>query len=270
VTEYSTGNEVASVPHDSAILALAFHPHNSSTLLTGAMDGTHKIIDCTNKPQPKVIQVFKDHTKYVVRVAWHPSGDMFATCSYDHSVCLYAKNDNLYALKKRFYYSANVEAIAFTPDGQTLIIAVREDNYLHYIDPNTLEEEKYNMNQNLDDHVSFNALDLSIHPHGNYLLVATDKHRVIMFRTGTSDQVRNFYGMVNDSYSQPRVAWHPSGHYVYCTSQEKTIHVYSVATEKLIHKNQDHVATVRDLSHHPSENLLASCSYDKTVKLWKP
>ena len=72
------------------------------------------------------------------------------------------------------------------------------------------------MNATLDEHVSFTALDVNFSPDGDYLLVSTDKSRMIMYRIESgSTPVRNFYGATNDGFSQPRNLWHPSGKYVY-------------------------------------------------------
>jgi hypothetical protein len=38
-------------------------------------------------------------------------------------------------------------------DGKLLLVAAREDNYLHCVDMDTLTEWKLNMNANQDDHV---------------------------------------------------------------------------------------------------------------------
>ena len=45
------------------------------------------------------------------------------------------------------------------------------------------------MNSNGDDHVSFTALDLSVSPSGNHILIATDKDRLILYRTESEVQV---------------------------------------------------------------------------------
>ena len=117
-----------------------------------------------------------------------------------------------------------------------------------------------NMNPNLDDWVSFTVMDIALSPDGAYLLAATDKNRCLVhvhpplasrprppradlrtaalstaasavrcaaalgrYKVGDSDQLRGFYGLDNDGYANPRCAWHPSGLYVYCTSQDNTV-----------------------------------------------
>ena len=52
------------------------------------MDAQHTVVDVNTA---KIVQHFNDHQKYVVRTSWHPGGHMFATGSYDRTVCLYKK-----------------------------------------------------------------------------------------------------------------------------------------------------------------------------------
>jgi len=84
--------------HSGAVLSLDFHPtqpyilnriissYASRLLLSSSMDRSHKIFDIESG---EAVQVFHDHAKYVTRVRWHSSGDMFASSSYDHTVCIY-------------------------------------------------------------------------------------------------------------------------------------------------------------------------------------
>lgn len=48
------------------------------------------------------------------------------------------------------------------------------------------------MNATLDDHISFSALDVNFSPDENYILVSTDRDRVIMYRIGNSTPVIQF------------------------------------------------------------------------------
>lgn len=60
---------------------------------------------------------------------------------------------------------------------------------------------KVNFNENQDDHVSFTALDVSVSPDGKYLLVSTDKSRLIVYPIGGSSQVsRRFENPLTASF----------------------------------------------------------------------
>jgi WD40 repeat protein len=81
-------------------------------------------------------------------------------------------------------------------------------------------------------------------------------------------QVLNFYGMDHSEFSQPRIAWHPSGRYFYCTSGDRLIQAYAVATRSVVYKLEGHTGTVRDLCYDRSRDCLWSCAYDQSVREW--
>ena len=120
-----------------------------------------------------------------------------------------------------------------------------------------------------------------------FLLVATDKSRIIMFAANSGHQLRNFYGAVNDlyddalfnvcqlkllirgrRYTQCRVAWSPNNSYVYCTSQDHTVCVWEVATQRLVHRLKGHTKTLRDIDVVPSSGALVTGSFDRSLRFW--
>jgi len=250
------------------VLALNFHPIRHTVIAIGSFNGSHFVVDYEKKDS-KVLQAFSDHSKYVVSVKWSPGGQYLATASHDKTVNIYREEStNKWISLKTFPFLGTVEAIEWIKN-DVLLVGVRNDNYLRAIDVTTLRETaKYNMNARGDDHVSFTAMHIAASPDGNFVLVATDRHRAILFRTGTARQVRNFYGTTNDSYSSPRVAWSVCGQFVYSTSQDNAIYVWDVATQKIVQKLEGHTQIVRDLCRHPQFNVLATASYDKTMRLW--
>lgn len=255
----------------SPVLHLDFNPHPTTPhlLLASCMNGSHSLLDCNTK---EIVSTVSDHSKYALRVKWSPCGGMYATCSRDQTVRLYRKHDDKWPFVKEFDFSGSVEAIEWLGPHR-LLVAVRDDNYLRSIDVETMQESsKYNMNIKGDDHVSFNAIDLVASADRTCVLACTDVHRMIMFKINGNGarQVRNFYGAVNDSYSNSRGAWSYTDKYVYCTSQDNLVYGWSVHNERVVTTLQGHDKAVRGLASSQSTELLASCSYDRTVKLWAP
>jgi WD40 repeat protein len=287
VTDAATGTRICAFPtaHAAAILSVDFNPRFSHLLLTSAMDGSVRICDIRNGGS--ILQSFQDHRKYVVCARWSPDGTHFATASHDHSVNLYrcdrdSDSDNAdgvlvaptsFTKLKTFLFNTNAESLAFSHDGE-LIIAVREDNYLHIADVATQTISKFNMNEKGDDHVSFSALFISLSPlettNEEFILVSTDADKLFLYHRGDSAPVRTFYGSHNDAYCQPRNGWHVSGKYIYSTSQDHQQYCWDVRTQLLVAKMPGHASPVRDMRAHPDLPLLVTGSFDKTVRLWGP
>jgi COMPASS component SWD3 len=125
-----------------------------------------------------------------------------------------------------------------------------------------------NMNAIGDDFVSFTAMDVSTSPDDKYILVSTDKDRLILYRSNTGQQVANFYGAISNEYSHPRHCWHPSGQYIYATSQNKAIHVWEVASQKIVTCLEGHSGDVRGLIYCLGMKMLFSCGFDGVVNVW--
>eukprot|EP01130_Rhizamoeba_saxonica_P015230 TRINITY_DN6790_c2_g1_i2.p1 TRINITY_DN6790_c2_g1~~TRINITY_DN6790_c2_g1_i2.p1 ORF type:complete len:130 (+),score=12.99 TRINITY_DN6790_c2_g1_i2:118-507(+) len=124
------------------------------------------------------------------------------------------------------------------------------------------------MNELGDEFVSFNCLNLVATPDQNHVIATTDNNRSIMFKVGTHLQARNFYGTVNNEFSRPTSIVDISSSLLFSTSQDQNIYVFDMANEQIIHQYQGHNAVIRDLAINPNDGQLASCSYDKTVKIW--
>jgi len=256
-------------------ICLEFHPTVPGMLALGAMDGDLWVLRGVGVEgaEPEVAWRVRAHQKYVVRLRWTPRG--LASASYDKTVALFraeegsAPQEARLREAKRWAFGAAVEALEVTGGGE-LVVAARDDNYLSYVDLAApgLPLRRVNMNANLDDHVSFTALDLRCSPSGAHLLVQTDKDRLIIMRTGTSLHVRNLYGASNDAFSQPRAVWHPSGKYIFGTSQDRRLYVWNVVSGEVLYTMAGHAQFVRDLCFHPTEELLLTCSYDRSIRWW--
>ncbi|CAG8487677.1 7756_t:CDS:2 [Ambispora gerdemannii] len=280
--------------HKSPVLCVDFHPDYPTLMLSGSMDSTVVLVNVNTN---ETLQTFKDHSKYVIHARFSPDGSMFATASHDHTVNFYKmlppstvpntprspasprsptfnnQIDIKYAKVHSMIFTGNVEAFCFLPNNESLVIGVREDNYLHYVDLVNFQDTKYNMNENGDEWVSFTPMDISPSPHNNgkYLLVSTDDEtgRQILFLVNSDVQVRNFYGARVNKFSTPRHCWHPSGKYFYVTDDTKgDICIFDVATAKIIGRLEGHTSIVKSLWFDIERDLLISCGFDKTIRVW--
>jgi len=208
----------------------------------------------------------------VTTVAWSPCGTHFATCSHDKTVVVYCQAEGAWAAQGKLNFSGVAEALTWV-NAETVVTAVRDDNYLHYVDAASLQDRKINMNVAGDDHVSFTVLDMAASPCGNYIALCTDISRVIMMPTGKGQtHIRVFHGANNDKWSSPRVSWGQTSRYVYATSQDNTIIAWDVKDQKIVSTLTGHSQTIKALDMlrpvSGTEAVLVSCSFDKTVRVW--
>ncbi len=155
------------------------------------------------------------------------------------------------------------------PDGSTLAVAVRDTNYLRLYDTSALRElPPVNLNSSGDDHVSFYARHLALSPCGKYLLICTDGTRMLVLRTSDWSQSRVLYGLPVDQFHQPCAAWHRDSSYVMVAGAAGQLLVFHVGSSKLVASVKVHEKGVRDVAYSGGDsNLLATCSFDKTVKV---
>jgi len=278
ITAFTIEGELIAVSTtlEAPIISFSLHPIIPNLFVFGCMDFSHGLLvfDEDNKISKfNILKKWKLHEKYIINVKWSPDGNFFVAASRDGKFSLFKLDHEKYE-DSIMILSATIgeciEAITFTNDSKYIVTTSREDNYLHYIniESNTFTEQLFNMNNLGDDYVSFNVLDIKCAPDGN-ILVCTDNNRAILFQLLTPIQKRNFYGFMSDHWSLPRSIFSKNGEYLYVTSQDNSVYVYSTLSEKFIVQLKEHTGIVRDLCMHPTLNLLVTCSYDKTVKIWK-
>lgn len=69
-------------------------------------------------------------------------------------------------------------------------------------------------------------------------------------------------------YTQCRVVWSPNNSYVYCTSQDHSVCIWEVATQRLVHRLKGHTKTLRDVDLVPSTGALVTGSFDRSLRYW--
>ena len=152
-----------------------------------------------------------------------------------------------------------------------LILGMRDSAHLTYINCTTFKSREVSLNENSwDTHVSFVPLYLAPSPCGGRLLVATDKHMHVVFRTGTNTRLQVLSGHSCGDYGKPVVQWDWRGEYVFCNSDaDNVVYVYSMMMGKVVHKLQGHgKGLIRGLCAHAHKSELITVSYDKTLIFW--
>ena len=132
----------------------------------------------------------------------------------------------------------------------------------------TLEEKNVSLNErDWDTHSSFTPLYLSVSPNQKFIAVATDKNFHIILKIGTNIRLKLLAEHTCGEYGKPKLAWDITGKYLYCNSElDHDIYIYSLASEKAIHKLQGHVGSVRDIK--VTHGYVISGSFDHSIITW--
>ncbi|KAJ1341235.1 hypothetical protein BSLG_004170 [Batrachochytrium salamandrivorans] len=284
LSEADSGRVIAVLSHqNSSVLSIAPYPCNNLIVATTGMDGALHLV---NMASQKVLCSWNDHTKYATCSAFSSNGEWLVSGSYDYTINIYRRNspdatgsDLGFTKRNSISFVGTVESICFLPSDlstafSTLIVGVRDNHNLLYIDLDDSETFKVtpvNMNANGDAWVSFVPVHISPSPSGHHVAVYTDAKagRIIIYETRTSRIVRDLWGVDADGFTQASCCWHPSGKFLFASSDDKTCLVYHVSSGKVISKLTGHEGLIRNIAFDNVSNALVSCSYDRTVRVWK-
>ena len=155
-------------------------------------------------------------------------------------------------------HSGSVLAVAFSPDGKTLVSGSR-DATIKYWDTATGALLRTLTDQTGD------VYDIAFSPDGE-MLASGGKDNGIKLRDAQSGQViRTLEGHTDIVRS---IAFSPDGKTLASSSVDLTVRLWDVATGKLLHTLTGHTLRVMSVSFSPDGTTVASASSDKTARLW--
>lgn len=282
VYDIETGAQISKFPLTAPVLMIDSF---GCLLACSMMDGGVAIINVGSG----VVRHLKDHSKYVVGVRWSPDGKYLATVSHDKSVHLYrvvVKDGDVESIEKH-----NALRLAVTPEscffaaisraqedvGEgneesrfELVIALRDTNYLIYMDCETFEQRHISLNENdWDTHVSITPLFLLPSPDMQCVLVATDKNMHFLTRLGKSKRLKVYAGHNCGDYGKPKLAFDSTGQYIYGNSEnDSSVFIYDVNSTSIVGKLSGHKNIVKDVCCSRRSRIVATASFDHTIVVW--
>ncbi|PSC72719.1 WD40 repeat-containing [Micractinium conductrix] len=127
-----------------------------------------------------------------------------------------------------------------------------------------------NMNVTGDDHVSFSAAHLALAPCGRLLLVSADNGRLVLYERVGWTPLRTLIGLPVEQFHQYAAAIDASGHYAIAAAAGGALCIFHLGTARLVATLAAHPAkNVRGLCFDGLNNLLLTCSFDRSVKIWE-
>ncbi|XP_028656368.2 PWP2 small subunit processome component [Erpetoichthys calabaricus] len=226
-------------------------------LVTGFASG---IFHLHELPEFNLIHSLSISSQRISSIAINNTGDWIALgCSGLGQLLVWEWQSESYIMKQQGHFNSMV-ALAYSPDGQ-YIATGGDDGKVKVWNTNsgfcfvTFTEHTSSVSAVTFNYTGFVILSASL----DGTVRAFDLHRYRNFRTFTSPQPTQFSCLAIDG----------SGEIVSAGSQDYfEIYIWSMQTGRLLEVLAGHEGPISSLSFNPNQAILASASWDKTVKIW--
>lgn len=228
-------------------------------------------------------RVWRDHTKYVVRVAFSPCGQYFITASYDHTARLYqctpkdADTTAAWGCAATFHLNGAVESVCVSPDAQHILLGVRGDPCLQVIALTTgFPRTAYPLHRHAADagRVDATLMDLVFHPSGRWVVAMTDAQQ-LQWRAWPPPPIPHRWPVrCVDAVAAPDPWGHPRctflgdhGAWLAATDgRDHRVAVIDTATGRVVQRLAGHTGVVRAMTYDAATGMLWTTGFDQTVK----
>ncbi|XP_071088666.1 periodic tryptophan protein 2 homolog [Haliotis cracherodii] len=238
------------------LTSAAFHP-DTGVLVTGFQDGSFFLHEM---PEFSMIHSLNISDQSIASISINSSGDWIAlACSGLGQLLVWEWQSETYVLKQQGHFN-NMECLAYSPDGQHIATGGDDAKVKVWNTSSGFCFVTFNEHLGGITGVTFNQngkVVLSASLDGT--VRAFDLARYRNFKTFTSPRPVQFSCLATDNSGE-----------VVCAGGVDVfeIFVWSMQTGRLLEILTGHEGPISSLSFSPARAILASASWDKTIKLW--
>eukprot|EP00262_Sarcandra_glabra_P013519 TRINITY_DN3765_c0_g1_i2.p1 TRINITY_DN3765_c0_g1~~TRINITY_DN3765_c0_g1_i2.p1 ORF type:complete len:415 (+),score=83.36 TRINITY_DN3765_c0_g1_i2:143-1387(+) len=263
--------------HTSEVFACAWSPEGS-LLASGAGDSTARIWTIADGPcgssmqngHPKVLVLkhFKGRTneksKDVTTLDWNGEGTLLATGSYDGQARIWTRDGELRNTLNK--HKGPIFSLKWNKKGDYLLSGSVDKTAIVW-DVKTGEwKQQYEFH-------SAPTLDVDWRSNVSFATCSTD-NMIYVCKIGESVPLKSFSGHRAEVNA---IKWDPMGMLLASCSDDATAKIWSMKQDKYVHDLKEHVKEIYTIrwgptgqgTSNPNKQLvLASASFDSTIKLW--
>uniref|UniRef100_A0A8C2AFH9 PWP2 small subunit processome component n=1 Tax=Cyprinus carpio TaxID=7962 RepID=A0A8C2AFH9_CYPCA len=232
------------------LTAAAFHK-KTHILVTGFASGAFHLHEL---PEFDLIHSLSISDQRISTIAMNPTGDWIGFgCSGLGQLLVWEWQSESYVFKQQGHFN-NMNSLAYSPDGQYLVTG-GDDGGLCFV---AFTEHSSSVTNVAFTSSGFVVVSASLD--GTVRAFDLNRYQLVpYFRTMTSPRPAQFSSLAVDS----------SGELVCAGSQDSfEIFLWSMQTGRLLEVLSGHEGPVSNLCFSPVQSVLASVSWDKTVRLW--
>ncbi|MDY7005762.1 MAG: WD40 repeat domain-containing protein [Cyanobacteriota bacterium] len=203
---------------------------------------------------------------YISNLAFHPDGEILATCGYDEIIRLWdiKTGKKIRAFNRRDY----VRDIAFSPDGKILASAEYERIILRKVDTGKIFS-RLNLNELTLSCSRSYVYAVAFSPNSHIVAGSDGDNRISWFNVKTGVLIKTLNHSDDElCYEINDLEFSPDGKILASCSEDRTIKLWEFTTGKLIRTLTGHTEDVYGIAFSPNGCILASYSWDNTIKFW--
>jgi len=254
--------------HESEVYMCSWSP-TELVLASGSGDGTTRIWNLNPGPnfcKSSVLlhEAKSDKAGDVTTIDWNHDGSLLATGSYDGLARIWTKDGKLRQTLDK--HVGPVFALKWNKKGDMLLSGSVDKKIIVW-------DAKAGEVKQVFDHHEAAALDVDWRNNNSFATCSTDM-MIYVCRVGEATPLKTFSGHKNEVNA---IKWDPSGTWLASCSDDNTAKIWSIKGDGCVHDLREHKKEVYTIRWSPtgpnSPNphlplLLATASFDTTVKLW--